>query len=117
MNVVSTNEPASAFLEMQIRALIFAKVLRVQLSKGSSSMVARLKKELSTFGVLLKAALDTNSVQAKDLQKMKYECDTLRAKFEALEKESNKLSGNLKSAEENLSRPRLPMTRSYLRRS
>jgi len=47
LNATSTEELANACLEMKTRAFAFAKVLRVELSKGTSSKVARLKKELA----------------------------------------------------------------------
>ena len=48
LNAASTEELGDAFLEMQSRALAFAKVLRLEWSNGSSSEVAKLKKELVT---------------------------------------------------------------------
>lgn len=74
----------------------------MELSKGSSSEVARLKKELVAFGVSLKATFEANSVQVEALKKVESECGALRAKYGVLENEGDKLLENLKGAEKNL---------------
>lgn len=47
LNAASTEVFGDAFLEMQSRALAFAKVLRLEWSKRSSSEEEKLKKELA----------------------------------------------------------------------
>jgi len=64
--------------------------------------VAKLNKELAASGDFLKAALDANSVQGKVLKKVESECEAFKAKFEASEKEKEKLVIKLKRAEDNL---------------
>jgi len=67
LSATSTEELGDAFLEMQSHALTFAKVLRLEWSKGSSSEVAKLKKELAVSNESLQTALDANTTQGEAL--------------------------------------------------
>jgi len=102
LNAASTEELGDAFLEMQSRALAFAKVLRLEWSNGSSSEVAKLKKELVTWSDSLKVALDANSVQGEAFRKAESQREAFKATFEASKKEKKHLSTQLKGIEDNL---------------
>ena len=78
--------------------------------------MAKLKKELAGSGDFLKAALDANSVQGEVLRKVESECEAFKAKFEASEKEKEKLVVELKRAEDNLAEASSAMMKSCPRR-
>jgi len=102
LSATSTEELGDAVLEMQSCALAFAKVLRLEWSKGSSSEVAKLKKELAVSNESLQTALDANTTQGKALQKAESDREVLRSQLETSEKERDRLSTELKNTKETL---------------
>jgi len=102
LSAASTKELGDAFWEMQSRTLAFAKVLRLECSKGSSSEVAKLKKELAASNESLQTALDVNTTQGEALQKAESDREVLRSQLEASKKERDRLSAELKSTKETL---------------
>jgi len=102
MNLSSTDELAAACVEMQSRALVFAKTMRAEIAKGYAIEILKLKKELATSANSLKVVLDANSVQADKLKKVESERNSLRMKCEELTKEKEKLFSDLTGFEQNL---------------
>jgi len=95
-NLAFTKKSTSTCLDMQSRALVFAKILLVELSMESVVELLKLKQKLANSASSLKTTLEANSVQNDQLIEVEVERDSSKTKREDLERKE-KLMGDTRS--------------------